>query len=122
MSKKSSNFAGKIDKMPLTIEDIQHEAGHDISKSAASHDQKQNILDIMSDIMSDKMSNKEIERMRVIISYLLEHVIITTSKAAELLKVGDKTAQRLLSKGEIIGVLDSKGENKGKQYNLKDLA
>ena len=98
-----------------------HEAGHDISKSAASHDQKQNILDIMSDIMSDKMSNKEIERMRVIISYLLEHVIITTSKAAELLKVGDKTAQRLLSKGEAIGILDSHGENKGKQYNLKDL-
>ena len=51
----------------------------------------------MSDIMSNKMSNKEIERIRVIISYLLEHVIITTSKAAELLKVGDKTAQRLLS-------------------------
>ena len=98
-----------------------HEAGHDISKSAASHDQKQNILDIMSDKMSNKMSNKEIGRMRVIISYLLEHVIITTSKAAELLKVGDKTAQRLLSKGEAIGILDSHGENKGKQYNLKDL-
>ena len=97
------------------------ETGHDGSKLAASHDQKQNILDKMSDIMSDKLSKKEIERMKVIISYLLEHDIITTSKAAELLQVGDKTAQRLLSKGEAVGFLDGKGENKGKQYNLKDL-
>lgn len=93
------------------------DAGQVDSKSSVSNDQKQNILDKTS----DKMSNKEIERMKVIISYLLEHDIITTSKAAELLQVGDKTAQRLLSKGEAIGILDSKGENKGKQYYISSL-
>ena len=65
------------------------------------------------------MSKKEIGRMRTVIAYLADKGIITTSKAAELLAVGDKTAQRLLSRGEEIDILTSEGENKGRIYKLK---
>lgn len=82
--------------------------------------QKADVLDIMSNIMSNKMSNKEIERMGIILSHLESHAFITKSKAAEILQVEDKTAQRLLAKAESVNILLGEGENKGKKYKLNN--
>ena len=75
-------------------------------------------LDILSNILSDKMSKKEIERMKVIVSYLGKNVSITKAVAARLLQVEDKTAQRLLAKAEQLDILVREGENKGRVYKL----
>ena len=64
------------------------------------------------------MSKKEIERMKVIVSYLGKNVSITKAVAARLLQVEDKTAQRLLAKAEQLDILVSEGENKGRVYKL----
>lgn len=70
-------------------------------------------------IMKDKMSNKEQERITKIIEYLKKYKVIIKSEAAELLKIEDKTAQRLLVKAVELKILDSEGNNKGKIYKLK---
>ena len=74
---------------------------------------------IMKDKMSNKMSNKEQERITKIIEYLKKYKVIIKSEAAELLKIEDKTAQRLLVKAVELKILDSEGNNKGKIYKLK---
>ena len=74
---------------------------------------------IMKDKMSNKMSNKEQERITIIIEYLKKYKVIIKSEAAELLKIEDKTAQRLLVKAVELKILDSEGNNKGKIYKLK---
>ncbi|MBQ3024418.1 MAG: hypothetical protein IJD23_03810 [Spirochaetaceae bacterium] len=73
----------------------------------------------MKDKMSNKMSNKEQERITKIIEYLKKYKVIIKSEAAELLKIEDKTAQRLLVKAVELKILDSEGNNKGKIYKLK---
>ena len=68
--------------------------------------------------MSNKMSNKEIERMDIIIAYLIKNGTITKSTAAQILQVEYKTAQRLLAKAESLDVIIGEGDNKGRIYKL----
>ena len=85
-----------------------------------------NMSNKMSNIpeMSNKMSNisemsdVEQKRVDVIIKYLEANDSITKSKAAEILNIEYKTAQRLLSKAENLSIIDSEGENKGRVYIL----
>ena len=76
------------------------------------------LLDIMSKKMSNKMSNKEQERFKLIIGYLEKNDLITKTEAAKLLKVEDKTAQRLLSKAVELELLVTEGDFKGTVYKL----
>ena len=66
----------------------------------------------------DKMSNKEQERFKLIIVYLEKNDFITKTEAAKLLKVEDKTAQRLLSKAVELELLVTEGDFKGTVYKL----
>lgn len=70
------------------------------------------------DKMSNKMSNKEQERFKLIIRYLEKNDFITKTEAAKLLKVEDKTAQRLLSKAVELELLVTEGDFKGTVYKL----
>lgn len=70
------------------------------------------------DKMSNKMSNKEQERFKLIIVYLEKNDFITKTEAAKLLKVEDKTAQRLLSKAVELELLVTEGDFKGTVYKL----
>ena len=70
------------------------------------------------DKMSNKMSNKEQERFKLIIGYLEKNDLITKTEAAKLLKVEDKTAQRLLSKAVELELLVTEGDFKGTVYKL----
>ncbi len=70
------------------------------------------------DKMSNKMSNKEQERFKLIIVYLEKNDLITKTEAAKLLKVEDKTAQRLLSKAVELELLVTEGDFKGTVYKL----
>ena len=70
------------------------------------------------DKMSNKMSNKEQERIKLIIGYLEKNDLITKTEAAKLLKVEDKTAQRLLSKAVELELLVTEGDFKGTVYKL----
>lgn len=73
----------------------------------------------MSELMSESMSELEIIRMKVILEYLSASTSINSAIAAELLKVQIKTASRLLSKAEKIGILIGEGKTKDKAYVLK---
>ena len=64
------------------------------------------------------MSNKEQERFKLIIVYLEKNDFITKTEAAKLLKVEDKTAQRLLSKAVELELLVTEGDFKGTVYKL----
>lgn len=73
----------------------------------------------LSDKMSDKMSDKEKSRLKTIIDYLAGNSSITSSKAAEILDVENKTANRLLVKAVELGILSPDGENKNRTYSMK---
>ena len=64
------------------------------------------------------MSNKELERMDRIILYLETHNTITKSETAQILQIENKTAQRLLVKAEMLGILNGEGDYKGRKYRL----
>ena len=70
------------------------------------------------DKMSNKMSNKEQERFKLIIGKKKKNDLITKTEAAKLLKVEDKTAQRLLSKAVELELLVTEGDFKGTVYKL----
>ena len=55
-----------------------------------------------------------------ILDYLKAHSNISSAVAAELLDVQTKTAARLLTKAEKIGLLDSDGKTRNKIYMLKE--
>lgn len=69
--------------------------------------------------MSDKMSDKDKNRLSVVLSYLQKSNNISSSKAAELLNVEIKTANRLLVKAVELGILDATGINKTRTYSIK---
>jgi len=73
----------------------------------------------MSELMFESMSQLENIRMKVILEHLSASTSINSAIAAELLKVQIKTASRLLSKAEKIGILTSEGKTKDKAYVLK---
>ena len=73
----------------------------------------------MSESMSESMSELENSRMKVILEYLIGSTSINSTIAAELLRIQIKTASRLLSKAEKIGILTSEGKTKDKTYVLK---
>lgn len=73
----------------------------------------------MSDKISDKMSDKDKSRLSVVLSYLQKSNNISSSKAAELLNVEIKTANRLLVKAVELGILDATGINKTRTYSIK---
>ena len=70
--------------------------------------------------MSESMSELERVRMKLILDYLNAHSNISSAVAAELLDVQTKTAARLLTKAEKIGLLDSDGKTRNKIYMLKE--
>ena len=74
----------------------------------------------MSESMSESMSELERVRMKLILDYLNAHSNISSAVAAELLDVQTKTAARLLTKAEKIGLLDSDGKTRNKIYMLKE--
>ena len=69
--------------------------------------------------MSESMSELENSRMKVVLEYLSGNTSINSTIAAELLRIQIKTASRLLSKAEKIGILISEGKTKDKSYVLK---
>ena len=71
------------------------------------------------DKMSELMSELENSRMKIIFEYLSSNTSINIATAIDLLKVLIKTASRLLSKAEKIGILISEGKTKEKVYSLK---
>ena len=73
----------------------------------------------MSEIMSESMSELEASRMQLVFKYLEQHGVINSTKAGKLLSVEIKTAGRLLSKADRIGLLDSEGRTKNKVYKKK---
>ena len=73
----------------------------------------------LSPKMSDKMSDKDKSRLSVVLSYLQKSNNISSSKAAELLNVEIKTANRLLVKAVELGILDATGINKTRTYSIK---
>ena len=70
----------------------------------------------MSELMSKSMSELERTRMQIVLRYLDTNKEINSSIAAKLLKVEMKTAGRLLSKSEKLGILKSYGKTKNKVY------
>lgn len=68
--------------------------------------------------MSESMSELEQVRMKLILDYFKTHSSISSVVAAELLDVQTKTAARLLTKAETIGLLDSDGKTRNKVYML----
>lgn len=73
----------------------------------------------LSPKMSDKMSDKDKSRLSVVLGYLQKSKNISSSKAAELLNVEIKTANRLLVKAVELGILDATGINKTRTYSIK---
>lgn len=72
----------------------------------------------MSELMSESMSKLERSRMDVLIPYFGNDNSVDSGMAAKILGVEIKTASRLLSKGEKIGILDSEGKTKDKKYKI----
>jgi len=70
----------------------------------------------MSESMSESMSKLERTRMHIILSYLDVNEEISSPIAATLLEVEIKTASRLLSKAEKMGILKGEGKTKNKVY------
>ena len=77
--------------------------------------------DNMSDKVSDKMSELEKKRIKIIIENMTESGI-SSREAADILGVEQKTANRLLAKAVINGILEQTGGNKNRRYikNKKD--
>ena len=75
--------------------------------------------DKISDKMSDKMSDKDKSRLSIVLDYLQSSKNISSSKAAELLNVEIKTANRLLVKAVELEILDASGINKTRTYSMK---
>ena len=73
----------------------------------------------VSEKMSEKMSEKDAARLKIIIDYLEKAESITSSKAADLVDVEIKTANRLLVKAVEQGFLESQGDTKARTYSLK---
>ncbi|MDO5303114.1 MAG: hypothetical protein Q4E84_04345 [Clostridia bacterium] len=69
-----------------------------------------------TETMSESMSELERTRMQIVLRYLDTNKEINSSIAAKLLKVEMKTAGRLLSKSEKLGILKSYGKTKNKVY------
>lgn len=59
--------------------------------------------------------------MKLILNYLESNKSISSSKAAELINVEIKTANRLLVKAVETGILTTEGKNKARTYSLKTL-
>lgn len=70
----------------------------------------------MSELMTGKMSELEKSRMDILFSYLENNDSLNSGEAASILLVEMKTARRLLSKAEKIGLLTSEGKTKNKRY------
>ena len=68
---------------------------------------------------TSKMSDKDKNRLSVVLSYLQKSNNISSSKAAELLNVEIKNANRLLVKAVELGILDATGINKTRTYSIK---
>lgn len=67
----------------------------------------------------ESMSKLEISRITKVLEYLDDYYEVTSSIVSELLNVEVKTASRLLSKAEKIGILISDGKTKNKIYKRK---
>ena len=68
---------------------------------------------------TSKMSDKDKNRLSVVLSYLQKSNNISSSKAAELLNVEIKNANRLLVKAVELGILNATGINKTRTYSIK---
>lgn len=66
--------------------------------------------------VSENMSELERTRMEIIYEYMSEYEAVTSAKVAEILKVGTKTASRLLNKAEKYKLLRSEGKTSNKRY------
>lgn len=66
----------------------------------------------------DKMSNKEQERFKIILEYLVNHEFATKAEISDLLDVEEKTAQRLLAKAVELELLITEGEYKSTIYKV----
>ena len=77
---------------------------------------KEIVSESVSELMSESMSELERTRMQNVLGYLETNKEIKSSIAADILRVEVKTASRLLSKAENMGILKSKGKTKNKVY------
>ena len=68
--------------------------------------------------LEGKLSELDRQRTEAILRYLLQNETITSSQAAVLLSVQQKTASRLLHQGQDLGILQSDGKTRGKVYRL----
>lgn len=64
------------------------------------------------------MSNKEQERFKIILEYLVNHEFATKAEISDLLDVEEKTAQRLLAKAVELELLITEGEYKSTIYKI----
>lgn len=78
------------------------------------------ISDVEFDKIYDGLSLTENSALSLLIKYLSEHKIITTTMASELLGKAIPTTRRYLAKFVEIGVLEKSGENKNRVYSLKE--
>lgn len=110
----SAEVSPEINGEPSYVIIENNEASGTVQKMTGNCQEDKSLLDKMS----NKMSNKEQERFKLIIGYLGKNDLITKTEAAKLLKVEDKTAQRLLSKAVELELLVTEGDFKGTVYKL----
>lgn len=90
-----------------------------IIHARAGFDHNKQMSEIMSESMSELMSELEQTRADLILKYLSAHEKINSTAAADVLCVDTRTARRLLSKAERLGILCSEGKTKAKVYRAK---
>ncbi len=66
------------------------------------------------------MSELDRQRTEALLRHILQNETVTSSQAASLLNIQQKTASRLLRQGEALGILRSDGKTRGKVYRLAE--
>lgn len=72
----------------------------------------------MTDKMTDKMTDREMERWKIVKTYLQDNKEIKNSDVQKLCSVSESTAKRFLKNMEEYGLLESIGKNKNKRYKM----
>ena len=101
---------------------VMFASGSAIARSAIRTSVSELMSESMSKLVDKGMTKLERTRFLTLLEHMKEHDSISSADAALALGVDRKTASRLLSRAETLGVMTSDGKTKNKTYKMSEPA